>query len=175
MKYQTIYVDPPWPESGGGQIKRGADRHYRLMSIKEISALRVEELANENCHLYLWSTNNYLGAAFKIMSAWGFEYKTLITWGKNRIGLGQYFRGATEHCLFGTRGMLPYKTVEGKRAQGQTIIYAPRKKHSEKPEEMRRMIERVSYGPRIELFARKASLGWDVWGDEAPASMDLNL
>lgn len=102
-RYKTIYVDPPWPERGGGKIKRGADRHYRLMSIKEIEQLPVQNLAAPNgCHIYLWTTNNYLPEAIKLLDTWGFEYVTTITWMKDRFGLGQYYRGITEHCLFGT-------------------------------------------------------------------------
>lgn len=72
-KYKTIYADPPWPEQGGGRIKRGADRHYPLMSVKEIMELPVGDLADpEGCHLYLWATNNYLPAAFECIKAWGF-------------------------------------------------------------------------------------------------------
>lgn len=166
-KYKTIYVDPPWPERGGGKIKRGADRHYDLMTVKEIAALPVQNLADpEGCHLYLWVTNNYLPAGLETMAAWSFRYITMITWTKDRIGLGQYFRGLTEHCLFGVLGTLPYKTVGGKRQQGRTGFFAPKGRHSEKPGEMRQMIETVSYEPRIELFARATAPGWDAWGNE---------
>lgn len=127
-KYKTIYADPPWPEHGGGKIKRGADRHYQLMSIKDIIALPVASLADpEGAHLYLWATNNYLPAALDCIKAWGFQYVTTITWMKDRIGLGQYFRGITEHCLFAvTPNRLPYKTMDGKRQQGITGFYAPK-------------------------------------------------
>ncbi len=166
-KYRTIYIDPPWPERGGGKIKRGADRHYSLMSVKDIIALPVGDLADpEGCHIYCWVTNNYLPAGLEALKAWGFRYVTMITWRKDRIGLGQYFRGITEHCLFGVLGKVPYKLVDGKRQQGVTCFYAPKGRHSEKPEEMRRMIEIVSYEPRIELFARMVCPGWDLWGDE---------
>ena len=165
-KYKTIYADPPWPERGGGKIKRGADRHYNLMTIKEIKALPVAELAEDNCHLYLWTTNNYLPSALEVMKAWGFTYKTAITWGKDKIGLGQYFRGQTEHCLFGVRGNLPYKIESGKRQQGTTLLLAPRTIHSKKPDEMRTMVERVSYPPFVELFARQSVGGWDSFGNQ---------
>ena len=69
----------------------------------------VHDLAEDNAHLYLWATNNFLPDALEVMKAWGFRYVTMITWMKDRIGLGQYFRGLTEHCLFGIRGKLPYK------------------------------------------------------------------
>ncbi len=130
-KYKTIYADPPWQESGGGKIKRGADRHYPLMTTKEICELPVQQIADENCHLYLWTTNNFLQDAFKVMEAWGFEYITCITWMKDRQGLGQYYRGLTEHCLFGRKGMVPYKTIDGKRQQGVTIVRAVTKRVQE--------------------------------------------
>lgn len=165
-KYKTIYADPPWPERGGGKIKCGTDRHYSLMSIKDILALPVKNIADDNAHIYIWVTNNYMQEGLDVMKAWGFNYKTTITWAKDRFGLGQYFRGQTEHCLFGVRGVLPYKTIDKKRQQGTTLITAPRGEHSVKPEEMRQMIERVSYGPFIELFARRRVPGWDAWGNE---------
>jgi len=164
-RYKTIYADPPWPERGGGKIKRGADRHYELMGVKEIMSLPVQDLADpEGCHLYLWVTNNYLLAGLGVLAAWGFRYVTKIDWFKDKIGLGQYFRGLTESCLFGVRGKLSYKIIDGKRQQGKTGFYAPKGRHSEKPEEMRQMIEKVSYEPRIELFARQAVAGWSVIG-----------
>lgn len=176
-KYKTIYADPPWMEQGGGKIKRGADRHYELMKTKDIMALPIANLAEENCHLYLWTTNNFLLDAFKVMAAWGFKYKTKITWVKaeqtsdgtyklQNAGLGQYFRGLDEVCLFGVKGCLPYKLKDGKRQQGKTVVLSPRGGHSVKPVEMRNMIEVVSYSPYIELFARERNQGWDCWGNE---------
>ena len=167
-KYRTIYADPPWWEAGGGKIRRGADRHYKLMKTDAIAALPVASLAEDDSHLYLWVTNGKLKDGLTVMEAWGWRYVTNIAWGKDRFGLGQYFRGQHELCLFGVRGNLPYRTnpVTGKRAQGRTLILAPRGAHSEKPEEMRSMIQLVSPGPYLELFARKQTPGWDTWGDE---------
>lgn len=170
-KYRTIYADPPWMERGGGTIKRGADRHYDLMKTSEIIALPVSSLASpDGCHLYLWTTNNFLPHAFDVIKAWGFEYVTNITWLKDSIGLGQYYRGITEHCLFAaTNTRLPYKIKDGKRQQGKTGFAAPKEYHSKKPIEMRRMIEKVSFTPAIELFARSRYEGWDCWGNEVSA------
>ncbi len=168
-KYQIIYADPPWLERGGGKIKRGADKHYSLMKTKDIMSLPVKNLADDNCHLYLWVTNNFLPDGLSVMSAWGFQYKTIITWVKDRIGLGQYFREQSEHCLFGVRGMIPYKIIDGKRQQGTTVFHAPKRKHSEKPHVMRDIIEKVSDRDgfhKIELFAREKIDGWDAWGSE---------
>lgn len=191
--YDIVYADPPWNESGGGIPKelrtketddgrvggygrRGANRHYPLMRTQQIIDLPVPELINDNAHLYLWVTNNHLCDGLRVMQAWGFEYKTTITWVKDRFGLGQYFRGQTEHCLFGVRGSIPYKVVGGKRQQGTTVFSAPRSIHSEKPDEMRRLIELVSDRPgfrKLELFARQPAPGWDVWGNEVACSVDL--
>lgn len=169
-KYKTIYLDPPWMERGGGKIKRGADRHYPLMKTEEIKSLPIEKIASEDgCHLYLWTTNNFLPDALECINKWGFRYITMITWVKDKIGLGQFYRGITEHCIFARKGpMLPYKVDEnGKRCQGVTGFYEPKKDHSRKPEKMRQMIESVSYEPRIELFARDAFEKWDRWGFDA--------
>lgn len=167
-KYKTIYVDPPWPERGGGKIKRGADRHYELMSVKEIKELPIASIADpDGCHLYLWATNNFLPEALECVKAWGFHYVTLITWCKDKMGLGQYFRGMTEHCIFATsKKKLPYKIINGHRMQGVTGFVEPKRDHSRKPDTMRQMIECVSYAPRVELFARQEHEGWTVWGDE---------
>lgn len=133
----------------------------RIMKTKDILALPVHELIDpEGCHLYLWTTNNFLPDALEVVKAWGFEYVTLITWMKDRQGLGQYYRGLTEHCIFArTKKRLPYKMLDGKRQQGVTGFQEAKSAHSRKPETMRRMIERVSYAPRIELFAREKHRG----------------
>jgi hypothetical protein len=90
------------------------------------------------------------------------------------MGIGQYYRGITEHCLFGVRGNIPYQYLpDGKRAQGLTGFTAPRKQHSEKPEELRQMIMKVSPGPYLELFARKETPGWSVWGNEVNSTIDM--
>jgi N6-adenosine-specific RNA methylase IME4 len=168
-QYVTAMADPPWWEAGGGKIKRGADRHYPLMKTRDICALPVRDWMASDAHLYLWVTNNFLPDGLQVMAAWGFDYKTCVTWMKDRAGLGQYFRGVTEHCLFGVRGRIPYAlTEDGHRLQGITGFFeAPRGEHSEKPAKMREMVERVSPGPYLEMFARKPAPGWDVWGNES--------
>jgi len=169
-KYHVILADPPWNERGGGKIVRGAQRHYPLMKTKEVCALPVGEIADKDCHLYLWVTNNFLPDGLLVIEAWGFSYITMITWVKDKIGLGQYFRGQTEHCLFARKGKLPFLIKDGRRAQGVTVFGARRRRHSQKPERMRRMIDHVSGSSerrKIELFAREKVSGWDAWGYEA--------
>jgi|TARA_B100000073_G_scaffold235843_1_gene197295 N6-adenosine-specific RNA methylase IME4 len=167
-KYKTIYADPAWSEVGGGKIKRGADRHYPVMKTKDIIKMKdmINKVSEDNSHLYLWVTNTFLKDGLKVMEEWGYRYITTITWAKDRFGLGQYFRGQTEHCLFGVKGKIPYKILNGKRQQGTTLITAKRAKHSKKPDQMYEYIEKVSYGNYLELFARNAREGWDSWGNE---------
>ncbi len=164
--YKTIYCDPPWPESGGGKIKRGADRHYSLMKVKEIIALApfIKAISENDCHLYLWTTNNYMEDAYKVARAWGFRPITVITWFKEgNIGLGQYFRGVTEQLIFNVKGRLPYKVLDGKRQQGRTGYNAPKGKHSVKPELFRQEIRKVSYPPYVEIFARPLDDSSDIF------------
>lgn len=172
--YDIIYADPPWAETGGGRVKRGADRHYPIMKTKDIMSLEVPTA--ENAHLYLWVTNNFMADGLRVMDAWGFDYKTMITWAKDKIGLGQYFRGQTEHCLFGVKGNIPYKIVNGIRQQSKTIFHAPRLKHSQKPLEMIEIIEKVSDRngfKKLEMFARSSKIGWDAWGNEIENNIDI--
>lgn len=124
LKFGCIVADPPWLETGGGKIKRGADRHYPLMKTADICALPVSSIVLPDAHLYLWITNNFLarGAHVEVAHAWGFRPVTVLTWKKEgKIGLGQYFRGTTEHVVFCVRGAPPYRLKpDGKRAQGVT-------------------------------------------------------
>jgi N6-adenosine-specific RNA methylase IME4 len=162
-KFHIIYADPPWGV-------RGSDDHYDLMKTKDICALPVRSITAENAHLYLWTANNFLPDGLKVVESWGFRYITMVTWVKDKFGLGQYFRGQTEHCLFAVKGMLPYKIGKnGKRCQHPTVFHAPRDKHSRKPEEMRRIIEHVSGDTdrlMLEMFARTRTDKWEAWGNQ---------
>lgn len=160
-KYKTIYADPPWAEVGGGKIKRGADKHYPLMKTKDICSLPVEDIADENCWLYMWVTNNFLKDGIEVMESWGFRYVTNFVWVKNSFGIGYYFRGQHELCLFGVKGRL--KPI---KRNVSSVVKADKRRHSQKPEEARDMIAEMSYEPRIELFARTKTEGWDAWGNE---------
>ncbi len=109
-------------------------------------------------------TNNHLKDAEFVMEALGFRYITMVTWAKDRIGLGQYRRGQTEHALFGVMGRLPALVKTESTLVGKGII--PRGRHSEKPADFYKEVELVSPGPRLEMFAREPRKGWDVWGNE---------
>lgn len=166
--FTTIIADPPWPYgdrlmSGGGPRRktRGAANHYTVMSLNDIIALPVATSAAENAHLYLWATNAFVEEAHVVARAWGFTTKTLVTWVKPQIGMGRYFRNSTEHVLFGVRGSLPPL-----RRNCPTAFTAARRKHSQKPDEFYAIVESMSPGPYLELFARARREGWVSWGNE---------
>lgn len=166
MKYKCILMDPPWLERGAGKIKRGADRHYPLMSASEIVRTVLQSGVwdpDDDAHLYLWVTNNHLEDGLLVMKALGFRYVTNVAWAKPSFGLGQYFRGQHELCLFGVRGRLP---SQAKPKNVSSVILAEKEAHSKKPEKMYAVIERTSPGPRLEMFARNKREGWTSWGNE---------
>ena len=158
-KYRTILADAPWDINQGG--RRGAAHHYNLMPLEDIKAMPVEDLCEENAHLYLWVPNGLLQEGLDVINAWGFTFRSPIYWIKPRLGLGNYIRNASETCLFATRGKAPVKF----HAQ-PNWLFAPQQEHSHKPEEQFAIIERLSDGPYLELFARRRQSGWDAWGNE---------
>jgi len=124
----------------------------------------------------MWVTNNTLKDGIEVLESWGFEYITMITWIKDKMGLGQYFRGKTEHVLFAKKGHLPYKKdlLTDKQNRGQTLIHEVRRRHSEKPKQLYEMIEKVSHPPYIELFSRQRfNSKWDIWGNEVDNDIEL--
>jgi N6-adenosine-specific RNA methylase IME4 len=166
VKYRTIVADPPWRYDNGTVPQGGVEHRYSTMAADEILALPVAEMTEPNAHLYLWVTNLHLreGRPFEIMEAWGFRYVTMLTWHKlGAIGLGYYFRGETEHVLFGVRGKAPLAVKDARNH-----FAATKGRHSAKPDRFYEIVERVSPGPYLELFARRRRYGWDVWGNEAP-------
>mgnify|MGYP000859971175 CR=1 FL=1 len=164
--FATILVDPPWPFQGG-------EKHYRTMSLARIKALPVGRLAARDAHLWLWTTNALLPTAYEVAEAWGFTVRSPLTWVKFRLGLGGRFqlRNATEQLLFCTRGKAPL----GSRSQ-PTWFNAPVQEHSRKPAEQFAIIERVSPGPYLELFARRrpeSNQSWAVWGDQVASDIRI--
>lgn len=168
--FQTVLIDPPWNETGGGKIKRGADKHYPVMRWPEIVATITgcphwKDVAGSS-HLYLWVTNNHLPDGLKVIEALGYRYVTNVVWAKDgRSGLGQYFRGRHELLLFATRGPRPTEPKTDLR-NVPSLFNAPRGRHSEKPAQSYDLIESRSQAPRLELFARRVRPGWVAWGNE---------
>ena len=164
--FATVLVDPPWPLQSG-------EKHYRTMSLARIMALPVGALAARDAHLWLWTTNALLPKAYEVAEAWGFTVRSPLTWVKFRLGLGGRYqlRNATEQLLFCTRGRAPL----GSRSQ-PTWFNAPVTEHSRKPAEQFAIIERVSPGPYLELFARRrpeSNQPWAVWGDQVDSDIRI--
>ena len=161
--FQTIVIDPAWDWGDEGDINQfgRAKPDYHTMSIEEVEALPIAKIADKNSHIYLWITNRSLPKGFRLLEAWGFRYITCLTWIKPSIGMGNYFRGSTEHVLFGVRGSQPLK-----RHDVGTWFEAPRgERHSEKPDKFYELVESCSYAPYIDIFGRKERAGWTVWGE----------
>ena len=173
--YSTILMDPPWNERGGGKIKRGADKHYDLVKTRDMPRVIYNSgvwRPATDCHLYMWATNNHLPDALWLMDLLGFRYKTNVVWTKDRIGLGQYFRGQHELLLFGVRGS-GFKVKTDDRTL-KSWMHAKRGKHSAKPSEFYELIEARSCGPYLEMFARDSRDGWDSWGNEVTHTPQIN-
>jgi N6-adenosine-specific RNA methylase IME4 len=165
-RYQIIYADPPWKYSHECMSEsRHFENQYPVMTLDEIKALPVgEKLAAEDCLLLLWVTSPKVEEAISVMNAWGFKYRTCAVWVKDSIGAGYWFRQQHELLFVGVKGNIP-TPIEADRIS--SVFHAKRKKHSEKPEEVREWIDRSYQGlEKIELFSRKKVKGWDNWGNE---------
>ena len=173
-KYQIIYGDPAWfysmRNNPNTQFGLGNGGHYPMMKTKDICALNVYKITAEQCFLMLWTTCPKVEDALKVMKAWGFSYVTvLFIWikidkrGNPMKGPGNYSQTNGEIVLLGRTKKI-YKVYSLAASQ---VILAPRRKHSQKPDETRdRIIQIFGDRPRIELFARQKIKGWDCWGDE---------
>ncbi|GHG43914.1 DNA methyltransferase [Sinomonas cellulolyticus] len=166
-KFATILADPPWDVQQKGA--RGAIQNYSLLPLQRIKDMPVADIAADDAHLWLWVTNAMLRDGYDVAEAWGFTPRSLLTWVKPRFTLGVYLRNATEHVIFATRGKAPVLY----RSQA-TWVFAPLQDHSHKPEEQFAIIERVSPGPYLELFARRrppTRAPWSVWGNEVESDI----
>lgn len=176
--FGCIVADPPWPygtrdaiprcQKVNGETAMGVgDTQYPFMPVSEIAALPVSQIAAPKSHLYLWCTNSFLVQAHEVAVAWGYEPKTVLTWGKVKrdgtpsMKTGWWFRGSTEHVVFATRGQL--RLLSGARP---TLYLSERLPHSVKPDWFFALCEECSPGPRLEMFARRRREGWLSWGNE---------
>ncbi len=167
--YSTIVADPPWHYDEGwpkyhdraGVAHERTALPYSAMSVSEVAAMPVAAMVGRNAHLYLWTTNRYLRAAFDIIEAWGFRYSQLLVWCKPPMGIGPggAFSNTTEYVLFARRGSL-----KALSRVDRTWWEWKRGAHSAKPSAFLDLVEQVSPGPYVELFARAPRLGWDHWG-----------
>lgn len=185
-KYNIIYADPPWSygdkRTGKGKNNPngagGAEKHYKTLSFEELSKLPVKDISDDNCMLFMWATSPQLPVAINLTEEWGFTYKTVaFVWVKMKTdmseprgdGIGSYTLSNAEYVLVATKGK--YWRND---ATARQILLAPKDVHSKKPDEIRKRIEKLAgYLPRIELFARQKTEGWDVWGNEVESDIDL--
>ncbi len=172
-RYGVIYADPEWrfePYSRESGMDRAADNHYPTSETSDIVLRPVGDIADKDCVLFLWATAPMLPAALRVMAGWGFAYKSQLIWNKDRTGTGYWFRNKHELLLVGTRGDVPAPAMGD---QWPSVVDAPVDVHSAKPEVFAKMIEEYFPNlPKIELNARRARPGWDVWGLEAPEGSD---
>lgn len=190
-KYSIIYADPAWSYNDKSMNRGGAERHYDTMSIEDIKLLPINDISAENSVLFIWSTFPMLQEALYVIKAWGFTYKTIgFNWVKtNKLtnvnqtsflptesfdvfwGMGNWTRSNSEVCLLAVKGK-PTKI----NSDVHSVVYAPISKHSKKPDEVRdRIVRLVGDLPRVELFARQKTEGWDIWGNELDNSLDLTI
>lgn len=182
-RYRTIVADPPWDYEGfatapAGERKRGlkpkhAALPYGAMDLEAIRSLPVSDLASADCRLFLWTTNRYLPASFGVAEAWGFTYAQALVW--HKTGNPSPFGGSVapihaEFLIVAKRG-----NVEVLDRWPSSVIAAnkPRDEHSRKPDVFLDLVERVSPGPYVELFARRARFGWDYWGDQSLGTAEM--
>jgi N6-adenosine-specific RNA methylase IME4 len=168
VRFATIVIDPPWDWGDEGDVDQmgRARPTYSTMSLEQLLELPVNELSDVDAHLYLWITNRSLPKGFRLLEHWGFRYVTAITWVKPHFGMGNYFRGQTEHILFGVKGSQPLR-----RRDVGTVFTAPRGPdgHSSKPIEFLPLVESCSPGPYLEMFSRSHRDGWVTWGQHGIA------
>lgn len=177
-KYKTILLDPPWPIVWKKDTQIGKkELQYQTMPIAEICNLPINEIADDNCRIFMWTTNQFLPEALGIIRNWKFRYRLLFVWCKNN-GIGDRLRVATEYLVIADKG----NPAGGDREQKMILNWLEAKKpprHSQKPEIFYEIIEQISEAPRLEMFARDRQglfpnrNGWEVWGNEAANSIVL--
>lgn len=169
-KYNTIVIDPPWDISMTGKVKRRENRAeklpYKTMSLQEIKDIPLYKIANIGCHVYCWTTNKMLRNAFEVLESWGVNFHLCLVMVKPS-GMCPCFgyTFATEFVLFGFFGK-PMQKFQKIGELNWFKAFNKAGKHSVKPDEFYRIVDKMSPSPKIDMFARREIKGWDVWGDE---------
>jgi N6-adenosine-specific RNA methylase IME4 len=188
VKYRTIVADPPWTVMGGS-LRRGVGEGWKFqpgmqvsqalpyptMTVQEITALPVCDLAEEDAALYLWTINAYVEQSYAIARAWGFKPSTLLVWAKNPMGggLGGAYGITTEYCLYARKGSPLERKTTGTWFNWKRHYVNGKPSHSSKPDAFYDLVQQVNDGPYVELFARRHRFFWDVWGDESATTAAL--
>jgi len=162
QRFGTIYADPPWAYDNKATRSNVDSLYAGTMTIEQLCEMPVAELAADDAHLHMWTTNAFLPESFRLMAAWGFEYRSVFVWCKEQIGIGNYWRVSHEFMLLGIRGNAKSFARKDLRSWG---VY-DRGEHSAKPAGIRDLIEDVSPGPYLELFGRERIEGWTVFGNQ---------
>ena len=163
--FRVIAIDPPWKyDNRVEDITHRGRNQYPDMDAAAIEALPVARLAHDDCVLWLWTTNAFMHDAFHCLDAWGFTPKTILTWSKITMGLGDYLRNITEHCILAVRGK-PILTLTNQT----TLITEKRREHSRKPELFFDLVDSLCPGSKLEMFSREQRAGWQAWGAETDA------
>lgn len=178
-RYNIIYMDPPWQYTTAA-MRGGTAPHYSTLSITDLRRYPILGLAHEDCVLLMWVVWPMLEQALELMRGWGFRYSTnYVSWvkltkdGNLHTGTGNYTRANTEILIMGIRGQIP-KYFQ--KTSFVNVLLSARRRHSEKPSEIKRMIE-IMLGelPRIDLFSRDIfRLGWECWGNEAASTESID-
>ncbi len=169
-RYPVIYADPPWRYENPpiGATSRAIENHYPTMTLEEICAMPVGQLAADDAILYLWATAPKLAECFDVIRAWGFDYRTHMVWDKEKIGMGYHARNQHELLLICKRGNIPPPSPG---TQPASVYREARGAHSAKPTFFAEMIEAAYPGlSKIELFCRSPRPGWIAWGNQADAA-----
>ena len=165
MKYKTLVVDPPWNQGKTGKRSvrpnQGTKLNYKTMTLKEIKNFPIDDYADEQCHMYLWTTNRFLRDAFDVLKEWGFKFHVVLVWRKPTGVCPFSFQFVNEYVLFGYRGKFKINKMGT-----QTTFDASVREHSRKPDILYEIAEKCSDAPRIDMFSREKRLGWDQFGDE---------
>jgi len=167
--YDVIVIDPPWHYQDDKVYDSKGFRGtcpYPTMSIEEIK--KIEIPSKDDCVMWLWTTNKHIFDCREILTEWGFEIKSILTWDKVNIGIGRWLRSQTEHCILAIKGK-PYF----QNTTQPTIFQEKRTEHSTKPESFYEIVEKICVGRKLDYFARKKRAGWDVYGDEVESSHNL--
>jgi N6-adenosine-specific RNA methylase IME4 len=158
--FDVIVIDPPWPYGTEyDPYTRRAASPYPEMSLEEIRAIRLP--AKEDCVLWLWTTHLFMRHAFAILDAWGFREVAILTWVKDRLGLGSWLRSKSEFCIMAVKG----KPVVNLTNQS-TVLFAPMREHSRKPDEFYEMVETLCPGRKLDFFSREPRRGWEQYGND---------
>ena len=168
QKYAVIYADPPWKYEHSYDSADDIENHYPTMTLEEICNLEVEEIAADDCVLFLWTTPPKLQESMEVIQAWGFNYRTCMCWDKQHIGLGRFVRSQFELLTISIKGSVPLPTEKNRVP---ALYSEKRTEHSKKPDYFYEVIEKMYPElPRIELFSRRQREGWHAWGNQVNLS-----